>query len=913
MGLKANALPEQRLVKTLEEVETLADNMCGEGRNVYFGCAKFRSATSREKNNAAYFKAFWVDIDCGDKKPYQTQQDGLEALRNFCNQHTLPKPTLIDSGRGIHAYWTLTETIDIDKWQPVADRFKQLCLSHGLHIDPVVTADCARILRIPETFNFKDVDNPLTVSILRLGEHTPYDVFKNLLGVIPTPKPEESYLPSQPSALTLSLVSNNTSSFKKILKRSIDGDGCAHIVQAVADQENTSEPMWRAVLSIANLCEDREKAIHLISNQHPNYNADDTDRKARLTKGPYTCAKFEADNPSLCANCPHKGKIKSPIVLGHEIARAEEPEEAEETTEAESKPKLLPLPWPYLRGKNGGIYMEPEEEGGKPELVYEHDLTLVKRMIDPNLGECAWLRRTLPKDGTKEFCMPMAAMLSREEMRKALPANGILGSAKQLERIMQYLIRVAKEMQMVKGAEEMRTQFGWADGDTKIVIGDQEISKGAVAYSPPSTTTSSEVHKMVPAGSLEKWKESFNVYAMPGFETQAFTTLTAFGAPLMKFMNVHGCVINLINNQSGTGKSTILHMMNSVIGHPEELLLQWKDTLNSVTHRFGVMNSFAVGIDEVTNMDGDTLSDLLYIVTQGRGKERMKSSSNEARTNLTKWALPVVTTSNSSIKDKLAASKATYDGGMMRLLEFRVDLTSNLTKEQAGEIFGALFENYGHAMPVYAKYLVEHKDECIDLARKIQYKLDKDIGFQSRERFWSAWAACNIAGGMIAQSLGLHDYPMKLLYQWAVKELTGMRTLNGAPMISPAVVVGEFINNHIMNTLVINGEADSRTNLHALPIMEPRGPLLCRYEPDTNLLFLSAKAFRSFCTKQQITYADLITQMEKDGMYKKTVRKRMTKGSKMVGSAVEALMLDCKAGGFIAIEDYLAPKEAVAV
>lgn len=917
MALKSDALPEQRFVKTLEEVEALATKLCDERRNVYFGCAKFRSATSREKSNAAFFKAFWIDIDCGDKKPYATQHEGLVALKEFCDKYTLPKPTIVNSGRGIHAYWTLEETIEIEQWQPVADKLKQMCLGHGLQIDPAVTADCARILRIPETYNFKDVDNPLAVSVLRLGAHTPYSVFKNLIGVLPSAQ-DAPYIPSQPSALTLSLLGNNVASFKKILQRSADSDGCAQIAHAVTNQADTPEPIWRAVLSIANLCTDREKAIHLVSNQHPDYNADETDRKARLTKGPYTCAKFEADNPSLCDGCPHKGKIKSPIVLGHEIARAEEEDYSDVGDEADSNLPATPapsvsLPWPYFRGKNGGIYREALTEGEKPEIVYEHDLTLVKRMVDPAVGECAWLRRVLPRDGVKEFSLPMAAMLSKEEMRKALPANGIISSSKQLDKIMGYLITMAKEMQTVKEAEKMRSQFGWADDDTKIIVGEREISASGTAYSPASTYTKADAEKMQPVGSFEEWKRVFNTYAMPGFEPHAFATLSAFGAPLMKFLNIHGCTINLINNKSGTGKSTILHMMNSVIGHPEELCLHWKDTYNSIIHTFGVMNNFAVGIDEITKMDADIMSDLLYSVTQGRGKNRMKQSANEVRHNHTKWALPVITTSNSSIKDKIASLKATFEGESMRLMEFRIDLTGNIPKEKAAEIFGALFDNYGHAGDIYFKYLVEHKDDCIALVRKVQLKLDKDIGFQARERFWSGQAACNIAGGMIAQSLGLHDYPMKEIYRWVVEELTDMRGMNSSPTISPAVVVGEFINAHMMNTLVVNGIADSRTNLHSLPIMEPRAALICRYEPDTDLMFISAKHFRTFCTKQQITYDDLMRQMEKDGIFKGVVRKRMTKGSKMVAPPIQAIMLDCSKGGFVSLEDYVAKQDTATV
>ena len=82
---------------------------------------------------------------------------------------------------------------------------------------------------------------------------------------------------------------------------------------------------------------------------------------------------------------------------------------------------------------------------------------------------------------------------------------------------------------------------------------------------------------------------------------------------------------------------------------------------------------------------------------------------------------------------------------------------------------------------------------------------------------------------------------------------------------------------------------------------------------DTNLLFVGAKNFKEYCSKQQITYDDLLRQMAEEGLLRGTVRKRMTKGSKMVGAPVHALMIDCSKGGFVTVEDYIAKQEPATV
>ena len=218
----------------------------------------------------------------------------------------------------------------------------------------------------------------------------------------------------------------------------------------------------------------------------------------------------------------------------------------------------------------------------------------------------------------------------------------------------------------------MRTQFGWADKDTKFIVGEQEISAEKVSYSPPSTATGSLAEWLKPTGDYDAWKKTIKTYDQPGFEPHAFGFFTAFGAPLLKHLNLKGAIINLINNTSGTGKSTVLKMCNSVWGHPEELMLQWKDTMNSMIHRLGVMNNLPVTIDEITKLSGDHFSDLAYSISQGRGKNRMKQHENAERINSTKWGTMALTSSNASFYDKLSSLKATPDGEFMRLLEYRI-------------------------------------------------------------------------------------------------------------------------------------------------------------------------------------------------------------------------------------------------
>jgi hypothetical protein len=116
-----------------------------------------------------------------------------------------------------------------------------------------------------------------------------------------------------------------------------------------------------------------------------------------------------------------------------------------------------------------------------------------------------------------------------------------------------------------------------------------------------------------------------------------------------------------------------------------------------------VMNNLPLGVDEVTKMSGDDFSDLAYSVTQGAPRRRMKASSDEERESQGFWATIMVTTSNSSMTDKLQALKSSSEGELMRLMQYKIEPTGNLDKSEAKHIFGGLQNNYGLAGGIYGR------------------------------------------------------------------------------------------------------------------------------------------------------------------------------------------------------------------
>ena len=128
---KKNERIQQKFYQTIDQVIDKADELDTEGYDCYFALATFKEATSRKVTNVHKLQSFFLDIDCGDikaeeDKGYATQEEALVALQGFCKTLKLPMPVLINSGRGVHVHWQLSEPVVFDDWYPVAARLKAM-------------------------------------------------------------------------------------------------------------------------------------------------------------------------------------------------------------------------------------------------------------------------------------------------------------------------------------------------------------------------------------------------------------------------------------------------------------------------------------------------------------------------------------------------------------------------------------------------------------------------------------------------------------------------------------------------------------------------------------------------------------------------------------------------------------------
>jgi hypothetical protein len=99
----------QKFYPSVEVAIEAAHQFDQNGYDAYFALATFVNGESRKVDNIKYLKSLFLDLDCGEGKEYTDQESALIALQSFCKKLKLPRPLLINSGRGIHVYWPLTK------------------------------------------------------------------------------------------------------------------------------------------------------------------------------------------------------------------------------------------------------------------------------------------------------------------------------------------------------------------------------------------------------------------------------------------------------------------------------------------------------------------------------------------------------------------------------------------------------------------------------------------------------------------------------------------------------------------------------------------------------------------------------------------------------------------------------------
>lgn len=881
--------------ETVDELLAHIDSFLAKEVNTYFTPGSYEGSR-RKQSDCVAIKCFFLDLDyMHGKNVYPSKEAAIEDVGRFCEEVSWPMPTLVDSGGGVHAYWIFEEDVPSDIWEPHAQKFKELCLAHNLIIDECVPADSARLMRVPGSINYR-YDPPAPAKLLNEVHTYPFEELIAVFGSEPVlPQTDlKNILASAEKGIdeaTQKIWDEQRKNFEfdfyEIVDKSLEGSGCNQIKEAILDATTLPEPQWYAAMSVAVRCKDGMEAVHKLSEDYPKYNYEDTERKANQSlenaSWAHSCEAFESLNPAGCRGCPHKGKFGKigPISLGKtlRIASANEP-----VIEVED-PKDILFPdymLPYARGHNGGIYFTPParhtKDGKKvqddPEQLLLHDLFPVQRVYSPVDGECMMMRLILPRDGQRNFILPLKEVTAQDKLKAVLAHNGVVFEPMKIARIASYLMKWSGYFINVERAETMHMQQGWTEDFKGFILGATLYEKGSERNSPQSPWARNIIKNMKREGSYPRWQQSAQMLNRPHFEKHAIVLLSGFASALMPFTAVNGITISALG-QTGSAKTGSMYGAFSIWGEPKSLTLTTY-TSNALTQRMVGSKNIPFGLDEQTNCPNKDASDIVYSTSAGRPKLRMQSSTNSERTQEYMSSLISIITTNQSWREKIAAYKSDSSAEEMRLLEMTFPVLPELDQKLGTEIFDAFNHHYGHAGPIFVKHLLELGPE--EIKALIATATDKVISRftgKSEYRFLISYGALIYVAADICNELGILSFDMERIGGVLLRELNMVSSHRDQNKVDPEALLGEFMDNHLRDHLVIN---DGRVT------HDPYGSLLIRTEVELGRCFtyVSTSALKAFLADKQASISNFEDAMTKLGKLSNPpkIKKKMAAGWK---------------------------------
>lgn len=902
----------------LEELQGPISRWAAAKYDVYFALSTFGNEDKRLAANSQMIKCIAIDVDCnhpkdvpdehGEFKPKAYPAAGIaaRAILDFSEEvglSGLGEPWMVASGGGVHAYWPLTEAVSITEWKPVAEAFKRLCVQKKLGIDPTVTGDASRVLRVPATINTgvkgkNRVRAETNVRFMHEGSLFDLDdiralLERNLVGTayentVTRPASTALALPGQrpttPTVSTVKLFENSVTKFGNIFKATKAGRGCKQLEHyATHASEDGMEPLWRGMLSIAQKCEDGDRAVIWLSDLHP-YDHDRMHSKLAEIKGPYPCTKFDSENPNVCPGCTNWGKITNPLALGREVATVTQATTIEIPSEGDtpSKNVIRPeAPKGYAYGARGGIFVEKDDEDANGTKIKRQIMILPYDLIPIDIlnsgGEHTIHLLALRPTGAITIKLPQKAVVSKDDTLKSLANQNILAAfgAGNDKNLFDYVRAAVEKMSTEKAPVKVPDHYGWQDDDS-IVFAGKIYRKGCAPFEVPMQGLENIVNSTKPTGTLETWVAFIEMLIRREMWDHLAVILMSAASPLMRFTKLNGLAIHCASTESGTGKSLALDAGASIWGHPIHYRTGSGTSPVAMQQRLGLLHSFPMVTDEITSTnhkDFEWFPSFLLSNSEGRGKERMESGANKERINLSTWASISLMSSNTHLVDYMTgARKFSSEGELRRVIEYIMDEKLEWTPDEI-EIIKSLQDNYAVAGDVLVRYFVNNLPELKSLVVETVTRISADFSANGDERYWMAGIGCAVAVGVIMgkDRAGIVDIPLKPIIESYRQRIRSSRASMLGGKRSAEDVLNEYVREYFGHFVIVHyGEKASLLahlgNDSMVDKNTARSEVMGRIEHGVVAgcldFYIEERLLKTYCSTMSFGYASLKKALE---------------------------------------------------
>jgi hypothetical protein len=727
--------------------------------------------------NALSHRSIYIDIDVKERG-FEDLAAATTAFNEFTAKAGLPAPTLaVVSGSGLHVHWCFVDAIDTPRWMALSDRLVAAMQQHGFApIDYGVTRDPVRLLRVPDTFNYK-TDPAKPVYLLHEGQT--YDVTYledalkgyqvtrsvNSIGAsaahnagiawpenMPPPPKGVAFKPLAEGAGKILPTLDQVAQTCPSIKNSLEAGG-------VADPQ----PLWHAMAKVACFTMGGVDDFLDMSDGHPQfeeasatafYERVSADQK-RGNLGWPSCQTIRDAGGVACAGCPHVADGKSPFhfIEAEEVVGQAPPGPANDDNLVGYEPNRT-IDQEFRTDPPFGFYFKLNklyQQIAKANNDNDGDSTDSKPsdiVICPYYIERMWyqtepyrlnLMMQTDQRGLRQITLRAEDMASLERYSTTLYKQGVTISRGLIPRLHLFMTSWIEQMREKRIATVQSERFGWAvtNGKThSFVYGKTRYNREG---SSPINAQDGLLGTMyTPTGALEPWLRASRLVCDQRRPSLNAILASAFAAPLVNFTGENGFMISAFSPESGMQKSTAMRVAQAVWGDPVKAMNSLNDTANSVNKKLGALRHLPMYYDEIKMEEGNRRNlDTLFELSQGKTKTRLDRASDLQ--DIETWSTLMQTASNSSMVGFIGAQSKTTTAGVHRVFEYQVTRGGNqgmVSLGDAGKVLADLNNNFGKAGELYAAWLGKNIDMIGDRVSSAKDKITKQVNGKPEERFW---------------------------------------------------------------------------------------------------------------------------------------------------------------------------------
>ena len=869
-----------------------------------------RMLPSRKRENMAQAKCLFLDLDVGkaskDKPKYASQADALAALARFIFRTGFPEPIVVSSGNGLHVYWPLKDPVDASDWKPHAMNLRALLDAQHVLYDPSRTVDTTSVLRMPATFNHKNPDNLKKVEVIHAGDgESDNSALFGLLALLGGHLTQVSVKPVQKTPQGNIVLGTNFPA--------TDPDEVANECEQVRifrDQKgNIPEHHWYAGIGVLAFCTGGRQAIHNWSSGHPNYSHAETEAKTDqwVANGSVaSCAKLNLEgSPGVCQRCPHwGGQFKNPIVIVNKkpiVTAYVAPTPAAVVNQC-PVPVCDP-PKPYARTQGLSVTRWDDIKNLTITTLHEFDLypiSVSSGVIGGqkiNNGVSTWVGReySIKKQIVwRTFEVPNECLSDVRSLASHMIGHGWFAPI--TNDVAKYMSAYLRELKAHVGLRQQNLYMGWEDGklDSFILNGVALDRAGKSSPCVMAKDTDIGTDSMTKGGTLSGQLTALSFYNAPSYAPHKFMILCALANPLLMATGHHGVIVNAMGD-SGASKTTAMIAASSIWGDPTKFTINGTNRgMSSMARELRAMalRNLPTILDEITHMDPEEARTTIMSWTQPTLRATLTSQRTLREKTLSGYRSSyLLTAANASlhqIANNGSNTAGTANSARVLQLLFRRSFMVH-TKAQADDALRMFHTHHGWLGEHVMSLAMPSIDLLFESVRAMVRKLDADLSAPTHMRFMTAAAAPVFVAGAFAAYHGLVDWDMDELYRWFVEDqwpllVTDMR--DQARQVEPAHVMRDFLNAHLLDTLVDHG----RGNIEPC---SPRTQLSVHRHTSLNETWVDTPVLRRWCNRNGTAMTTMIDALKRKGIVvQENARRYLGEGTRFATTRNVVLILD---------------------